>query len=272
MNLFEAFVLGLVQGISEFLPISSSGHLVLIPWIFGWTDPGLAFDVFLHLGTTLALVLYFFGDLWKIFLAGLQSIWERRVGFEMERRIFWWIVLGTLPAVAGGLLAGDWIESHLRSPLLIAFFLAFVGFLIFWVDWYYPAGRSLEEMTSRESFLIGIAQAFALIPGVSRSGSTLAMARRLGFNRYAAARFSFLLSVPIVFGALAFESRKVAGQLGGELSWGYLAAGFFSSFFAGLLCIHFFLEFLRRASLVIFAWYRLFVAAAIVFMSVFLEK
>jgi undecaprenyl-diphosphatase len=108
----EAFVLGAVQGFSEFLPISSSGHLVLVPWIFGWKDPGLAFDVFLHLGTVLALVLYFWGDLWRIFFAGLQSIWEIRVGFEIERMLFWWIIVGTIPAVVLGFTCGDWIENY----------------------------------------------------------------------------------------------------------------------------------------------------------------
>jgi len=272
MSLFEALVLGLVQGLSEFLPISSSGHLVLIPWIFGWKDPGLAFDVFLHLGTTLALILYFFGDLWRIFLAGMQSIWERRIGFEVERRLFWWIVLGTIPAVVGGLVAGDWIEAHLRSPLMVAFFLASVGFLIFWVDWYYPSTRTLEEMGPTDSIWIGLAQAFALIPGVSRSGSTIAMARRLGLNRYSAARFSFLLGVPVFLGALALEGRKIVGHLETDISWSYLATGLISSFLSGIICIHFFLEFLKRASLIVFAWYRLILAAMIVILSVVLDK
>lgn len=272
MSLWEAVVLGAVQGLSEFLPISSSGHLILIPWIFSWKDPGLAFDVFLHLGTALALILYFFGDLWRVFTAGLASLWERRVGFEIDRLLFWWIVIGTIPAVVAGFALGDYIEAHFRSPLLVAFFLASVGFLMFWMDWNYPATRSLEEMTGVEALLIGIAQAFALLPGVSRSGSTLAMARRLGFNRTAAARFSFLLSVPVIFGALALEGRKIIGHLDGLFGMDYLIAGLFSSFLFGILSIHFMLQFLRQSSLRIFAWYRLFVAASIVFMSLFLNK
>jgi undecaprenyl-diphosphatase len=269
MSLWEAIVLGAVQGLSEFLPISSSGHLILIPWLFGWKDPGLAFDVFLHLGTALALIIYFFGDLWRVFFGGLSSLWERRVGFEIDRLLFWWILVGTIPAVVAGLAFGDYIEAHLRSPLLVAFFLAGVGFLIFWVDWQYPATRSLEEMTTGEAFLIGLAQAVALIPGVSRSGSTMAMARRLGFTRPAAARFSFLMSVPIVFGALALEGRKVIGHLGGEVGTAYLISGLISSFVVGILSIHFMLQFLRRSSLKVFAWYRLLVAAMIVGMSLF---
>ncbi|NDD04787.1 MAG: undecaprenyl-diphosphate phosphatase, partial [Proteobacteria bacterium] len=255
MSWIEALVLGCVQGVSEFLPISSSGHLILVPWLLNWGDPGLSFSVFLHLGTTLALLIYFFGDLWGIFIAGLKSIIERRVGYDMERMLFWWIFWGTLPAVVAGLSFGDWIEAHLRSPLLVAFFLAAVGFLIFWIDLRFPANRQLEEMTRAESFLIGLAQACALIPGVSRSGSTIAMARRLGFSRHAAARFSFLLSVPIIVGALVLESRHLLGRAGSELGWGYLMTGLLASFFSGLICIHLFLQFLKHASLKVFAWY-----------------
>lgn len=272
MSTWEAIVLGSVQGISEFLPISSSAHLVLVPWVLGWSDPGLAFDVFLHLGTATALLLYFWSDLWRIFFAGLQSIWERRIGFDMDRMMFWWIAVGTVPAVLGGLFLGDWIEANLRSPLLIAFFLAFVGFLIYWFDWQYPSSRPVEEMGSLDALAIGFAQAFALIPGVSRSGSTIAMARRLGFTRHAAARFSFLLSVPVVLGALTLEGRHVTQQLGGTLTVSYLVAGFLASFIVGILSIHFFLNFLRQASLKIFAWYRLALAIVIITMSLVFEK
>lgn len=272
MSIWEAIVLGAVQGVSEFLPISSSGHLVLIPWLFGWKDPGLAFDVCLHLGTALALILYFFGDLWRVFFGGLTSLWERKIGFEMDRMLFWWIVVGTIPAVIAGFAFGDYLDAHFRSPLLVAFFLAGVGFLIFWIDSQYPASRSLEEMTTGEALLIGIAQAFALIPGVSRSGSTIAMARRLGFSRHAAARFSFLMSVPIVFGALALEGRKVMGHLGEEIGIAYFMGGLISSFVVGVLSIHFMLQFLKHSSLRVFAWYRLLVAASIVGLSLFLGK
>jgi len=265
---FQAFILGAVQGFSEFLPVSSSGHLVLVPWIFGWQDPGLAFDVFLHLGTACALILYFWSDLWRIFWAGLRSVWERRVGYDVDRMLFWWIVWGTIPAVVLGFSIGDWIEATFRSPLLVAFFLALFGFIIYWFDERYPATRSLEELSWADSLLIGFAQALALIPGVSRSGSTMAIARRLGFNRYSAARFSFLLSVPVVMGALGLESRNILSQLGGSISLGYLVTGFLSSFFVGLISIHFLLEFLKQASLRVFAWYRLFVAIAILLMSV----
>lgn len=272
MSIWEGIVLGAVQGLSEFLPISSSGHLIVIPWLFNWKDPGLSFDVCLHLGTALALILYFFGDLWRVFFAGLSSLWERRIGFEFDRLLFWWIVVATIPAVIAGFTLGDFIEAHFRSPSMVAFFMASVGFLMFWMDWQYPATRSIEEMTTGESFLIGIAQAFALIPGVSRSGSTIAMARRLGFNRHAAARFSFLLNVPVVLGALALEGRKVLGPSAEPISLGYLIGGLVSSFVVGILSIHFMLQFLKQSSLRIFAWYRLAVAALIVAISLIWGK
>lgn len=272
MGWFEALVLGVVQGVTEFLPISSSAHLILVPWVFGWQDPGLAFDVFLHLGTFFALLGYFVSDLWSVFWGGIASILERRIGFEKDRLLFWWIVFGTIPAVVAGLLWGDYIEAHLRTPLLIAVFLASVGFLMYWIDLRFPALKSQEEMTMGSAFLIGLAQACALVPGVSRSGATIAMARRLGFSREASARFSFLLSVPVVLGALVFESKKVVGLLGQGMDWGYLLTGFFASLIAGMISIHFLLMYLRSANLAVFAWYRAFVAGVIVILSLFLGK
>jgi len=270
LNLFEAIILGAIQGVSEFLPISSSGHLVLVPWIFGWKDPGLAFDVFLHLGTTCALIIYFWSDLWRIFISGILSIWQRKRGFDLDRLLFWWIGVGTIPAVIMGLMLGNQIEAHLRSPLIVAFFLAFVGFLIYWVDEKYPSTRSLEEMKTTDAIWIGLAQACALIPGVSRSGATIAMARKLGFQRQTAARFSFLLSVPVILGALALEGRKIGGHFGGaETNATYWIGGLISSFVFGILSIHLLLQFLKRASLQVFSWYRLFVATVIVVMSLF---
>lgn len=270
MSLIEAIILGAIQGVSEFLPISSSGHLVLVPWIFGWKDPGLAFDVFLHLGTTLAVILYFWSDLWRIFISGILSVIQRKRGFDLDRLLFWWISIGTLPAVAAGLSLGNQIEFYFRSPLLVAFFLAFVGFIIYWVDEKYPSTRSFEDMKTADALWIGLAQACALIPGVSRSGATIAMARRLGFQRQTAARFSFLLSVPVILGALALEGKKISGHLSGaEVEMTYWIGGLISSFVFGILSIHLLLQFLKHASLKVFSWYRLVIACLIVLMSVF---
>lgn len=270
MSLIEAIILGGIQGVSEFLPISSSGHLVLVPWVFGWKDPGLAFDVFLHLGTTLAIIFYFWTDLWRIFFAGILSVVQRKRGFDLDRLLFWWISVGTVPAVILGLSLGDQIETYFRSPLMVAFFLAFVGFLIYWMDEKYPAIRSFDEMKTSDAIWIGLAQACALIPGVSRSGSTIAMARRLGFQRQIAARFSFLLSVPVVLGALALEGKKISGHLMGlEGEITYWVGGLISSFVFGILSIHLLLQFLKHASLRVFSWYRLALASLIVLMSLF---
>lgn len=267
MSILEAIVLGLVQGLTEFLPVSSSAHLILFPWFFKWQDPGLAYDVFLHLGTLLALFIYFFGDLWRLGCAGLQSVLERRIGFEPDRIMFWMIFVGTIPGVVAGVVFHDLIESVFRNPHLIAVTLAFVGFLMFFIDERFPSLRRQEDMTFGEAILIGIAQAFALIPGVSRSGATITMARRLGFNRETAARFSFLLSSPIIFGAALKESVGVLSEIGSGFDWTSVLIGCATSFISGILAIHFLLLFLRNSSLALFFWYRLALAFVIVVWS-----
>jgi undecaprenyl-diphosphatase len=264
MTLFQAFILGLVQGLTEFLPVSSSAHLILVPWIFKWTDPGLAFDVFLHLGTLAAIMIYFFRDIWDLAKGGLESILDRRIGYDKKRILFWMLVIGTIPAAVAGMLFHEQAEESLRSPLLIAVTLSFVGFLIFWIDGRYPLLRRMDEMTLKDALLIGCAQAFAIIPGVSRSGATMTMARRLGLNREAAARFSFLLCMPIIAGAGLMESRHLINDMGDGLAWSYLWTGFFSSFFFGLAAIHLLLSYLRNADLAIFFWYRLAVSIFVV--------
>lgn len=269
MTLFQAIILGIVQGITEFLPVSSHAHLILFPWFFKWPEPGLAFDVFLHSGTLIATLVYFFRDWWGILRAGLQSIVERKIGFDRDRRLFWAIVLGTIPAALAGLFLHDFVEAH-RSPLLIAVALASVGFLIYWIDGKYTALKSLEEMSISDALWIGLGQAFALIPGVSRSGSTMAVARLRGVNRETSARFSFLLSLPITGAAFLFEFRKF-GQGQGDLvhlPTAYLVAGFVSSLLMGLFSIHFLLQYLRNADFRIFAWYRLVLAIVIVVLSI----
>jgi len=269
MTVFQAFILGMVQGLTEFLPVSSSGHLVLFPWFFGWKDPGLAFDVFLHLGTLLAVFGYFFRDWMGLIKAGVMSIIDRRIGFDRERMLFWLLILGSIPAGLAGLLFHDVVESVFRDPLLIAIPLAAVGFLLYWVDGNYPSLRQVEELTFKDAFWIGIAQACAIIPGVSRSGSTMTMGRYRGLNREAAARFSFLLSFPITAAALLYEGKKFAEQGGGGVSTECLIAGFSGSFVFGILSIHILLGFLRTADFRFFAWYRVMLAVVIIFWSLF---
>lgn len=267
VSTFHAFVLGMVQGITEFLPVSSSAHLVLVPWFFGWQDPGLAFDVFLHLGTVVAIFAYFARDWVNLGKAAIASIVERRIGYEKDRILFWFLFLGTIPAVFAGLLFHEHAETVFRSPLLIAVTLSVVGLLLYWIDSSYPALRRIEELKLRDVLLIGFAQALAIIPGVSRSGSTMAMARLLGMNREASARFSFLLSFPILLGAFVFEAKGFLEQASGSLSAGYVLMGFLSSLIFGFLSIHFLLYYLRVADFRVFAWYRLVLAGGIIIWS-----
>ena len=268
MSIFEAIVLGLVQGLTEFLPISSSAHLVLVPWFLGWKDPGLAFSVILHLGTLVAVVGYFLGDWLRLLRAGIASILDRKIGYERDRQMFWMFFFGSLPVGIAGLVFHDLSAGALRSPLLIAISLAAVGFLMYWVDARCPPYRNLQDMTMKDALWIGFAQMFALIPGVSRSGSTMTMGRFLGVNRESAARFSFLLSVPIIFAAGVVEVKGYyeAGGFAVE-NVGALAAGFFASLVAGWVSIHGLLGYLRNADFSLFAWYRILIAVGIVAFS-----
>lgn len=270
MSVFQSIVLGLVQGLTEFLPISSSAHLVLFPWLFGWPDPGLAFDVFLHAGTLLALLAYFFGDWTRLLRAGLAVIFERRIGFDRDRQLAVCLLLASIPGAALGYLIHDYAETALRSPLLVAVALAVLGFLLYWVDGRAGSLRSLDELGTKDALAIGVAQAAALFPGVSRSGATITMGRYLGFSRETAARFSFLLAIPITFGAVIFKLDDVVRLThASELSWGYLIAGFLASLLSGLAAIHFLLGYVRNADFRVFAWYRLALAAFIILFSVF---
>ncbi len=267
MSVFQAIVLGLVQGITEFLPISSSAHLALVPWVFGWQDPGLSFDVFLHFGTMAAVLGYFFGDWMALLRAGLLSILERKIGFERDRMMFWMLMCATIPAGLAGFLFHDLSEGAFRAPLVIAISLALVGFLMYWIDGRFPPYRNQNDFTMKDAMLIGFAQMFALIPGVSRSGSTMTMGRYLGFNREAAARFSFLLSLPITAAAGAYEMRNLIESGFAGFSSAYLIAGFLASLISGILSIHFLLTYLRAADFSVFAWYRILAAVFILVWS-----
>ena len=272
MTMFQSFILGAVQGVTEFLPISSSAHLILFPWVLGWKDPGLAFDAFLHLGTIVAVFFYFAGDWFRLIKAGLLSIIERKIGFETDRLLFWLLVLGSIPAGLAGLFFAHEIEESFRSPLLIAMTLAGVGFLLYWVDGRYPSTRKLEDLRAKDAFWIGIAQACAIVPGVSRSGSTMTMARFVGMSREAAARYSFLLSFPITLAAGIFKGREVLQHGQGDLGLPILMMGLAASLIFGLLSIHILIRFLRVADFAVFAWYRILLAGGIVGWGLFVGK
>ncbi|MCB0416145.1 MAG: undecaprenyl-diphosphatase UppP [Bdellovibrionaceae bacterium] len=268
MTFFQACVLGLVQGLTEFLPVSSSAHLILFPWFFGWQDPGLAFDVFLHVGTLVAVFVYFARDWLHLLSAGLRSVIERRIGFERERLVFWMMVVGNVPAVLAGVLLHDYAETFFRTPLLICVTLSVVGFLLYWIDGRAPTIKGIEELKLGDAIWIGVAQACAIIPGVSRSGATMTMGRALGLRRRASARFSFLLSFPIILGACAYELKGFDASVFGGVPASHLIGGFVCSTLSGLFAIHFLMRVLQIADYKWFAWYRIALAGLILVWSV----
>ena len=211
MSIFHAIVLGLVQGLAEFLPISSSAHLILVPWLFGWDDfsgdPGIkkAFDVALHIGTLVAVVGYFWRDLVVFVRDGLRLVLQRKRPSTPEGRLAWLFVLSAVPAAIVGALFSDFIEEQLGSPAIIAVSLIGFGLLLGWADRVGTGHRKLDEYRTRESLKIGAAQVLALNPGTSRSGITMTASRFLGFDRDAAARISFLMAIPVTLGAVVFE-------------------------------------------------------------------
>jgi undecaprenyl-diphosphatase len=263
MTVFQAVVLGVLQGLAEFLPISSSAHLTLAPWLFGWPDPGLAFDVALHVGT-LAAVLWFFRAEWvRLVAAGLRVIVHRGARTAEEKRAVF-LVIATIPGGIGGLLLGDLAESTFRSPSLIAVALIVMGVLLWVVDRMVPATRELDSMRWTDALLVGLAQVCALVPGVSRSGSTITGGRLLRFDRQSAAVFSFLMSMPITAAAALHEVPKAiaAGGFGAPL-----VAGVLASAVSGWLAIAVLLRYLGRHDFAVFAIYR-FVLGAIVLLVV----
>ncbi len=252
MTIWQAIVLGVVQGLTEFLPVSSSAHLSLTPWLLGWQDPGLAFDVALHLGTLVA-VLWYFRDQWLLLTAAAWRIVKtRRIEGEAERRVIL-LIVGTIPAGIAGLLAKDWAETVFRAPALTATALIVMGTLLWAADKWGKGDRPLGELGMRDAVLVGLAQMFALVPGVSRSGSTITAARALGIDRQSAAVFSFLLSLPITTAATIVKVPDAVREHGisAELVAGVIAAGVSS-----WLAITVLLRYVSRHSYGLFAAYR----------------
>jgi undecaprenyl-diphosphatase len=234
----QALIMGIVQGLTEFLPISSSGHLIIVPFLFGWDDPfieSLAFSVMLHFGTLAALLIYFGRDWVRIVPAGFATIRDRSFRDDPDRKLAWLLLAASIPAAIAGLLFNDIIETTVRSIGLVAVML-----------------------------VVGAAQALALVPGISRSGISISAARFAGLDRQAAARFSFLMATPITLGAALFELRKLAsGETGVDVNTGPLIAGMLAAFISGMLAIKVLLGYLRVHSLDVFVVYRLVLAALI---------
>ncbi len=253
MTVIHALILGIVQGLGEFLPISSSAHLVLVPWLFGWEDPGLTFDVALHMGTLLAVVLYFWKDWVKLFKAALKR------GASDDKRIFWYLVVATIPGGLFGLALEKKAETVFRSPLLIGIMMIVMGTILYLAD-KKPEIRTTNTMTLKEAIWIGLSQALAIIPGVSRSGSTMTTARFLTLTREDAARFSFLMSTPIILGAGVLKLRHLTMA---SINLPF-SVGVISSFVVGILSISFLLRYLKTSNFGLFVGYRFVIGVIVI--------
>lgn len=242
MNIIQSIVLGVVQGLGEFLPISSSGHLIVIPWLLGWREHTLSFDVMLHAGTLLAVVVYF----WKDWLNILRK----------ERKLFWYIVIASVPGAIIGKLLEEKAETIFRNPLLIAGTMGGFAIIFYLIDRFSKRTRNLQALNLRDSILIGISQALAIVPGISRSGITIACGLGLKLDRESSAKFSFLLSAPIIFGATVLKVKDIFVLSNGTQGVSLLL-GFIVSAVTGFLAIHYLLGYVRRHTFNLFVIYRI---------------
>lgn len=264
MSYIDAIILGLVQGITEFLPISSSGHLILMRELLGLqTEGGLAFDAVLQLATTIAVILYFSKDLWLISQTALRKLGRLPVN-QKEITLLYALLIGTIPAVIFGLLLESLMETLFRSSILVAGVMILGSLLFVYAEWVYHSSVPQNIMTVRKGLQIGFFQCLALVPGVSRSGASIAGGMLLGLSRIEAARFSFLLAIPIMLGA---GSKKLIELLhvGSSEDWTMVIVGSAVAFVTGMAAIHFLLSFIRRHTLWPFIWYRLLLASFVAY-------
>ncbi len=284
VTFLQAIILGIVQGLTEFIPISSSAHLIIIPWVFNWNDPALdslTFDVALHLGTLLALLAYFWSDWVRLIKAGISSIAERSIGDNIDRKLAWYLVIGTIPGGIIGLLFEHKIEELFHpsdGPILFAsmvwmgIIVALLGGLLFLAERYARHVRKMDGLTLRDAILIGCSQALAIFPGVSRSGSTITAGLAVGLERETAARFSFLLSAPIIAGAGLKSLWDIyKGIHSGAITSSEIALfpiGFVAAAISGYFCIKFLLRFLQNNSTNVFVYYRWALALFVIFFAI----
>jgi undecaprenyl-diphosphatase len=262
MSWLQIVVLAIVQGLTEFLPISSSGHLILVPNVAGWEDQGLVFDVAVHFGSLLAVALYFRQDLADL-IRGSMNLIRGKIETPQSRMALG-IGLGTIPAAIAGLLFAGWIEENLRDPNVVVFTLSFYGVLLVLADRFGRKTRNISKIRVRDAVLIGLAQALALIPGTSRSGITITAGLALGLARQDAARFSFLLSVPVILLATGYEVLLITLS-DQAVAWGQLAVAALISAVVAYLSIDFFMRFVSKIGLAPFAIYRLMLAGVILY-------
>ena len=255
MSLLHALILGIVQGITEYIPVSSSAHLVLVPWLLGWPDPPFTFDVLVQWGTLVGVLVYFWRDLWDIARDVLLGLAHRRPFETPAARMGWYIALGTLPAVAFGFFLKDFFETVFGAPVYVAALLLGTAAILTAAERFGRRERTTADFGWLDALMVGFWQVVALLPGISRSGATIGGAMLRGFDRRSAARFSFLLSVPALLGAgvIAILDLLKAGSLAGDLP--ALAVGSIAAAISGYLCIRWLLGYLQRRSLTVFAVY-----------------
>ena len=272
MLIIQAIILGIVQGLTEFIPVSSSAHLIIVPWLFGWNDPALTsltFDVALHMGTLLAILVFFAQDWWRLIQAAWLSLKERKIGADQDRRLAWLLVVATIPGGIAGVLGESKIDKLFHTPgqpitsaaiISMAVIIVLMGLALFLADEMAKHTRELKELTFMDGVWIGLAQALAIFPGVSRSGSVIAAGLALKLKREAAARFSFMLSAPIIAGAGLkslydlLKEIKAGTLLHGELA--LFPIGFFFAAVTGFFCIRYLLRYLQQHSTRVFVFYR----------------
>jgi undecaprenyl-diphosphatase len=271
MPLIEAIVLGIVQGLTEFLPVSSTAHLAVIPWLLGWKDPGLAFDIALHVGTLAAVLLYFFRDWVQVLAQGFGMNAGHDSALKKNRNLLWLMVVGTIPAGIAGLLFQHKAETTLRSPYIIAGTAIGFGLLMWYADYTGRRQKDIGHISWGDAISVGVAQALAVVPGVSRSGITMTAGLFSGLDRPTAARFSFLLSTPVIAAAAAkdfWDLWKHQGGIAPDMRSAFLV-GIAVSAITGCLVIGFFMNYLRERSLSFFVFYRVIFGIIVVALAIF---
>lgn len=256
MNIYWATFMGIVQGLTEFFPVSSSAHLTLFPWIFNFPDPGLAFDIALHTGTFFAILI----ALWLDFRIMAKALFLKKPSFEKKMIIF--LTITSIPGAIFGYLLESKAETIFRAPLLITLTLSVFGLILFLVDKYLPARDKMEKMNYGKSLFIGFSQALAIIPGVSRAGATITAGRALGFNRETAVKYSFLAALPIIFGASVFGLRKVPLSEIFSMPW---LVGFLAALLSSVWAMKFLLKYVKNNNFNVFVWYRIALSLIILF-------
>lgn len=266
MDLIQLITLSLIQGITEFLPVSSSAHLILVPLLTEWQDQGLAIDVAAHLGSLLAVVIYFRKDISRILFAGIISIVKKDIS-EPDSKLFWYLAFASIPVLAFGFLLRDIVSTYLRDPLIIAAASIIFGLLLWYADATGKRIRQISSINLRDAMIIGLAQALALVPGTSRSGITMTAALMLGLDRVAAARFSFLMAVPIILAAGVYESLKVI-QMGMVVDINNFLMTAFLSAISALFSIFVFLKFLDNMGMLPFVIYRVVLGVFLIYIFI----